>query len=159
MKNFQSYLQWHWGYTTRRTIKKRCERQAELLTASGTDYIMYSVWIVPMSTEKRKRLERKTINMYPQSINQSKHPHRYMNDDEVREALRRFDDCAYCDLPNWLISEMQARNLSFPTRAPHDTEMLETVNDAFEHRVLNNELTITDYLNHYRNERSIKCLM
>ena len=71
--------------------------------------------------------------------------HTYMRDEEVREALREYDDRGFDDLPTWLKVELHVRGLPVPTREPTEEEKRETEVDAFTHRVMNNQLTINDH--------------
>ena len=77
----------------------------------------------------------------------------YMEDEEVREALRDYEDLGYEDLPDWLQRELIVRDLPHKSRRPSDLEKWDTVSDAREHRIVNNELSIQDYIDHYTGKR------
>jgi len=78
----------------------------------------------------------------------------YMTNEEVNVALTEFGDVGYDDLPSWLKHELIARGLQFPKREPTDLERWETIMDATEHRIMNKELAIEDYINHYTGKRN-----
>lgn len=88
----------------------------------------------------------------------SDRPNCYMHDTEVLKALDEYGDYTFDQLPDWLRCELQSRgwHLKIPNRAPTKMEIIETEQDAFEHRVMNNECTITDIHNHFTNWKRIK---
>ena len=69
--------------------------------------------------------------------------------------ISEFDDSGFDDLPEWIQIELQARRLSFERREPTELEKWETVKDAREHRIMNKELTINDYLDKYKRGKSL----
>ena len=73
----------------------------------------------------------------------------FMTDEEVRTALREYDEVGFEDLPEWLQTELKARKLSFGPRKPTPMEMEETKDDALMHRILNKEETLDDLFNFY----------
>ena len=77
-----------------------------------------------------------------------------MSDEEVNRHLSEYGDSGYDDLPDWLRSEVRSRNLLYEKRQPTDIEKWETVSDAREHRITNNELTLQDYKDKYLNGRN-----
>jgi hypothetical protein len=80
----------------------------------------------------------------------------YMTDEEVMKELSQYDEHGFEDLPSWLKDEIRARNLPIPARSPSDLEQWETVSDALEHRITNNELTVNDYINKYKHGKDIE---
>ena len=116
------------------------------------EYTTYCVWVEPMSDEKRQRLTKRNEPIQTVALD---HPKRkYMEDEEVREALREYDNHGFEDLPDWLQHELKARDLPHEIRMPTEFEQWETVSDAREHRIVNKELNIQDYLDHYRGKRN-----
>ncbi len=73
----------------------------------------------------------------------------YMTDEEVMSALEEHGNHGFDKLPNWLKQELRVRKIQWPTREPTDLEKWDTVEDAREHRILNNELIIKDYQDKY----------
>ena len=114
-------------------------------------YTTYCVWVESMSDEKRQRLTKRVTEPVPVML--VEHTRKYMEDEEVREALREYDNYGFESLPNWLQCELIARNLPHERRMPTEFEQWETVSDATEHRIVNKELTVKDYLNHYTGKR------
>ena len=82
-------------------------------------------------------------------------PRKYMTNEELKQYLSEFDDSGFDDLPEWIQIELQARRLSFERREPTELEKWETVKDAREHRIMNKELTIKDYLDKYKRGKSL----
>ena len=116
------------------------------------EYTTYCVWVEPMSDEKRQRLTKRNEPIQTVALD---HPKRkYMEDEEVREALREYDDYGFEALPDWLQRELIARDLPHEVRMPTEFEQWETVSDAREHRIVNKELNIQDYLDHYKGKRN-----
>ena len=79
----------------------------------------------------------------------------YMTDEELMKALSEYDEVGFDDLPSWIQDELRARNLTFDSRRPTELEQWETVSDAREHRIVNKELTIKDYLDKYKHGKSL----
>jgi hypothetical protein len=115
-------------------------------------YITYCVWVELMSDEKRQRLIKPKPPKLVATAMKKIRP--YMEDEEVRKALRDYDDLGYQDLPDWLQRELRARDLPHKKRIPTDIEKWETVSDAREHRIINKELNIQDYMDHYQGKRN-----
>ena len=108
----------------------------------GEDFYRYCIW-TPVTKKKHYiTLDRERNGYY--HIKRT-----YMEDEEILEALSSYAEVGFDDMPEWLKLEMEARNLVCSTRQPTELEQWDTVGDAFEHRVLNKELTIEDYLDHY----------
>ena len=74
---------------------------------------------------------------------------KYMSDTEIWLELQEYGDIGYEDMPKWLKNELIARQLTFDTRQPTIQEMLETEQDAKEHRLFNNEMNLDDYKERY----------
>ena len=72
-----------------------------------------------------------------------------MSDTEIWLELQEYGDIGYEDMPKWLKNELIARQLTFESRKPTIQEMLETEQDAKEHRVMNNEMNLDDYKERY----------
>ena len=117
----------------------------------SNEYTTYCVWVESMSDEKRQRLTKRVVDPVPVML--VEHTRKYMEDEEVREALREYDNYGFENLPNWLQCELIARDLPHERRMPTEFEQWETVSDAREHRIVNKELTVKDYLNHYTGKR------
>ena len=79
----------------------------------------------------------------------------YMTDEEVKQHIEEYGELGFDDLPDWLRSEITARQLVFKKRQPTELEQWETVSDAREHRILNKELTQEDYKDKYFKGKSI----
>jgi len=73
----------------------------------------------------------------------------YMTDEEVWLELQEYDELGYEDMPQYLKNELIGRRITFDRRNPTDSEMLETLEDAKEHRLMNNEMNIEDYKEKY----------
>jgi len=80
----------------------------------------------------------------------------YMEDWEVREWLRDYDDEPFKNLPEGLKTELKTRNLDFGRRAPSISEQNETVEDAYYHRVATGNLTQDDFIDYLKGKRSIQ---
>ena len=78
----------------------------------------------------------------------------YRSDEELIAVLAEFDELGYEDVPYMLRQQLEGRTITFERREPTELEMWETNSDAREHRITNNELTIQDYLDKYRNGKS-----
>ena len=118
----------------------------------SNEYTTYCVWVESMSDEKRQRLTKRVAEPVPVML--VEHTRKYMEDEEVREALREYDNHGFEDLPDWLQRELKARDLPHEIRMPTEFEQWETVSDAREHRIVNKELNIQDYLDHYKGKRN-----
>jgi len=115
----------------------------------GDDYVLYCIWHEP----RQKDLP--TIPKEPKEIRTAMNKVKpYMSDEEVNRHLSEYGDSGYDDLPDWLRSEVRSRNLLYEKRQPTDIEKWETVSDAREHRITNNELTLQDYKDKYLNGRN-----
>lgn len=74
-------------------------------------------------------------------------PHR--TDKDIVMILSQYDECSFTQLPSWLRLQLQVRDIKFPRREPTEYEQWETVSDAREHRITNNEKTLEDYKDKY----------
>ena len=117
----------------------------------SSEYTTYCVWVECMSDETRQRLIKPKPPKLVATAMKKIRP--YMEDEEVREALRDYEDLGYEDLPDWLQRELIVRDLPHKSRRPDDIEKWDTVSDAREHRIVNNELSIQDYIDHYTGKR------
>ena len=116
------------------------------------EYTTYCVCVEPMSDEKRQRLIKPRGPKLVTTAMKKIRP--YMEDEEVRRYLRDYEDLGFTDLPDWLQRELIARDLPQEIRRPTDIEKWETVSDAREHRIVNQELSIQDYIDHYTGKRN-----
>lgn len=73
----------------------------------------------------------------------------YRTDEDIRQLISFYDEQAFIDMPYWLRNTIIARNIRFRRRQPTELEMWETIADAREHRILNNEKTLEDYKDKY----------
>ena len=116
------------------------------------EYTTYFVWVEPIDDEKRQRLIKPKPPKLVATAMKKIRP--YMEDEEVRRYLRDYEDLGFADLPDWLQRELIARDLPHEIRIPTDIEKWETVSDAREHRIVNQELSIQDYIDHYTGKRN-----
>lgn len=65
------------------------------------------------------------------------------------QRLGRYNEQGFTDMPKWLRDQFLIRITYLKPRQPTDLEKWETNSDALEHRIINNELTITDYHTRY----------
>ena len=77
----------------------------------------------------------------------------YMTNEEVMYSLREYDEHGFESIPEWLQHELQARELPFPTRNPTIHERRDTIQDAKEHRLGNNERIVEDFQDKYHIQR------
>ena len=127
----------------------------KLVGCKDEDYDSYCVWIeIPTPEEREQRGKRVVAKKVFTAMNKVKP---YMTDEEVKRYLAEYSESGFDDLPNWLQTELRARQLVFEKRQPTELEQWETVVDAFEHRVMNDELTVKDYLNKYTKGRNPTC--
>jgi len=83
----------------------------------------------------------------------------YRTDEDIKQLITQFDEYAFDDLPKELQSTIRSRTITFNRREPTEIEQWETKSDALEHRVLNKELTLEDYINKYKHGKDYnKCL-
>ena len=74
----------------------------------------------------------------------------YMSDEEIRVEVERYGEHSFDSLPQWLQQELHARQLTWIPRTPTEYEQFETINDAIEHRLYNNEMTAQDHINLFK---------
>ena len=127
-----------------------------LIGCQDEDYHSYSLLFTPFTQEQKERMYRKTVTRkIGGKFNMAKKPKPYMTDVEVSNALERYEDMSYDKLPAWLKREMDARQLPIPKRHPDDVDKVIAEHDAREHRIMNRELTIQDYVNKYKHGQSL----
>ena len=76
-----------------------------------------------------------------------------MTNEEVMYSLGEYDEHGFESIPEWLQHELQARELPFTTRDPTIHERRDTIQDAKEHRLGNNERIIEDFQDKYHIQR------
>ena len=67
--------------------------------------------------------------------------------------LPQYDDVGFQDLPAQLRNTIKSRPIMFKRRTPTEHERNETIQDAKEHRHLNNEMTMQDYKDKYNGKK------
>jgi hypothetical protein len=70
-------------------------------------------------------------------------------DQDILRYVSEYDEQSFADMPDWLCVQMQVREFIFGPREPTELEQWETVADAREHRIMNNEKTLQDYKDKY----------
>lgn len=75
---------------------------------------------------------------------------------EVMTALEEFGEVGFDDLPEFLKTELETRDLPIPRRHPTECEINETLLDAQEHRILNHEESVDDMLAFYNGDENVK---
>jgi hypothetical protein len=63
------------------------------------------------------------------------------------KLLSRYNEQGFSDMPKWIKDQFLMRVTYLKPRQPTEIEQWETVSDAREHRIMNKELTISDYHN------------
>ena len=114
------------------------------------------IFVYPMNKSKRRRVM--TFDKRGQIGPQMKIIKPYITDEEVNRELEEHGDRGFDKLPDWVKEELKARNLLFQVRQPTELEMWETVADAREHRIMNKQLTISDYQDKYIRGKSFAIL-
>jgi hypothetical protein len=61
------------------------------------------------------------------------------------KLLSRYNEQGFSDMPKWIKDQFLMRVTYLKPRQPTEIEQWETVSDAREHRIMNKELTISDY--------------
>ena len=82
----------------------------------------------------------------------------HMTNEEVLMYLSEYDEQSFDQLPNWLQQELQVRQLKFGPREPTEEEKFVTIQDAREHRIMNNERNIEDFKDHYKRGKHFNIL-
>ena len=127
-----------------------------MIGCKDEDYLIYSLLFIPFTQEQKERIHHKTVTRtVGGKFNMVKKPKPYMTDVEVSNALERYEDMGYDKLPAWLKREMDARQLPIHKRHPDDVDKIIAEPDAREHRIMNKELTIQDYVNKYKRGQSL----
>lgn len=78
-----------------------------------------------------------------------------ITNEKVIELLDGYDELAFDQLPYWLRETVKARGIVFKQHQPDQVAMWDTVDDAREHRIMNNELTIQDFIDKYTKRQSL----
>ena len=124
----------------------------------GIDYVRYCIYQAKITNEQRDYLTKPRKGNWLQEAmrNQTtvKKVKPDMTDKQLIRHINRLGEIGFKDLPKWLRTQIKIRNLMFKRRSPTEIEMWDTVSDAREHRVVNKQLTVQDYLNHYRGKES-----
>ena len=127
-----------------------------MIGCKDEDYLTYSLLFTPFTQEQKERIHHKTVTRtVGGKFNMVKKPKPYMTDVEVSNALERYEDMGYDKLPAWLKREMDSRQLPIHKRHPDDVDKIIAEPDAREHRIMNKELTIQDYVNKYKRGQSL----
>lgn len=76
-----------------------------------------------------------------------------MTNEEVLSYLNEYDELGFEDIPEWLRNELKGRCIFIEPREPTQYEMDATIEDAREHRIMNKELVLQDYIDKYKHGR------
>ena len=76
----------------------------------------------------------------------------YITNEEIVCKLWEYDEQSFDSLPQWLRLQLRVRNIDFGRREPTPEEMYDTIADAKEHRISNNERNIQDFKDKYINK-------
>ena len=125
----------------------------KMVGCKDEDYHSYCVWIEPSTPEEREQRGKRVVAKKVFTAMNKVKP--YMTDEEVKRYLAEYSESGFDDLPNWLQTELRARQLVFEKRQPTELEQWETVSDAREHRIVNIELTQEDYKDKYMKGKSL----
>lgn len=82
----------------------------------------------------------------------------YRTDEDIRQLVTYYDEQGFTDMPYLLRETIKSRSITFVRRDPTELEMWETNSDAREHRILNNEKTLEDYIDKYKRGKSFNIL-
>ena len=82
----------------------------------------------------------------------------HMTNEEVLMYLSEYDEQSFDQLPDWLQQELQVRQFKFGPREPTKEEKFVTIQDAREHRIMNNERNIEDFKDHYKRGKHFNIL-
>ena len=83
--------------------------------------------------------------------------HRVVPNKLMDSILHQYGDVGFDSLPKRIKQALMYNGWRPVARKPTELEQWETVVDAFEHRVMNDELTVKDYLNKYTKGRNPTC--
>ncbi len=130
----------------------------KLIGCKDEDYTFVFVFYRPLTQEVKEKCKCQKNGLgnglYGGDFTMSRlKPH--MSDEEVNNHLVEYSDLGFDDLPAWLKAELRIRKLPIPRREATNSEKMATVFDAREHRIVNHELTITDYKDKYMHARSL----
>jgi hypothetical protein len=78
----------------------------------------------------------------------------YCTNEDIDRYISMYDEQAFQDMPYWLRETVRHRELTYTSREPTELEQWETVSDAREHRILNNEKTMQDFKDKYKHGKS-----
>jgi hypothetical protein len=119
-----------------------------LIGCQEDDYITVRYEMVKVSYPRRKARKPKYAEI-PRILRRPR-----LSDERIVEYLAEYGDIGFDKLPEWIRSALTSRSITFDKREPTEIEQWETVSDAYEHRVLNNEMTIKDFMDHYTGKRN-----
>ena len=124
----------------------------------GIDFVRYCIFVRAIDNEKlQQKLQNKKLSWieeYNRTATCVKKVRKPITDKQILRLVDKYEDLGFDDLPSWLQTQLQVRKLDVKPRPPTEIEMWETNSDAREHRILNNELTIKDFMDHYTGKRS-----
>ena len=75
---------------------------------------------------------------------------RIYSDEELMNQLDYYNELGWEDIPDELQKSITSRTLLATKRTPTEQEQWETIADAREHRIMNKELTMKDYMDKYK---------
>lgn len=123
----------------------------------NNNYTTYCIYHIPFSKLQRatftKRQHKKERDLHTMVKLKP-----CMSDEEVKQHLSEYDELGFDDIPEWLQTELKARNLVFKKRSPTEREQWDTVSDEREHRIVNKEQNLQDYKDKYERGKSFKLL-
>ena len=124
----------------------------------GIDYVRYCIYQAKITNEQRDYLTKPRKGNWLQEAMRNQTTVKKVKPDISNKLLiryiNRYGEFGFKKLPKWLQTQIKIRSPIFKRRSPTEIEMWDTVSDAREHRVVNNQLTVQDYLNHYRGKES-----
>lgn len=121
----------------------------KLIGCQAGDFTLTSVWIDCSGVVKRiaSPVKEKT------NVNTVVKHRKARSDAQIDEQAYLYGHLGYEDIPQWLQGELSTlTTLQHNTRPASDLEQWDTVADATEHRITNNEKSTTDILNKYSNK-------
>jgi hypothetical protein len=107
---------------------------------TGLDYTTSCVFAAPVTLPK-PTLKSKTDWSKPLRRKLS------LTTQQFCKLLSRYNEQGFSDMPKWIKDQFLMRVTYLKPRQPTEIEQWETVSDAREHRIMNKELTISDYHN------------
>ena len=121
-------------------------------------YVTYCIYHTPFTDEQRKQFIGKHQHKAKVDLHTMVKLKPIMSDAEIKRHLAEYDEQGFDDMPEWLQTELKARNLTFKKRAPTELEQWDTVSDAREHRIVNNEKILRDYQDKYIRGKSFSLI-